>query len=338
VSFISLTEIKSDSDAAALAMSELLALLMESIGKHAIEEDPADLHRFQQRVAIETQRLKTTDQARPAVEAVIDLMAQHNESVKADHRAYSAELNKAMRMMVDTIGQVSKSSQAAVHQLTVIEKNLEEVTASNDATKIRSKLGLCLKMIREQSETLKVQASEQLSTLKSFVAASPVGQQQSAIFDEPVDAVTGLPTRSFAENIIQKRLENKIDCMIGMVTINRFGGLKSRFGQGTVDELIKEITRQLAQRLPEATTLCRWSAGSFVAITDIVSSYSETSQQWRRVNGLKLEKQIDHASRTAFVVLNTSVLVEHLRPLSSKREMIQTLDRFASLQSGEAAA
>jgi len=338
VSFISLTEIKSDSDAAALALSELLGLLMQSIGKYAIEEDPADLHRFQQRVAIETERMKTTDQARPAVEAVIDLMAQHNESVKADHRAHAAELNKAMRMMVDTIGQVSKSSQAAVHQLTVIEKNLEEVTASNDATKIRSKLGVCLKMIREQNETLKAQTSEQLNTLKTFVAASPVGHQQSAIFDEPVDAVTGLPTRAFAENLIQKRLENKVDCMVGMVTINRFGGLKTRFGQGTVDELIKEITRQLAQRLPEATTLCRWSAGSFVAITDIVSSYSETSQQWRKVNGLKLEKQIDDASRTAFVVLNTSILVEHLRPLSSKREMIQTLDRFSSLQSGEAAA
>jgi len=338
VSFISLTEIKSDSDAAVLALSNLLALLMESVGKYAIEEDPADLYRFQQRVAIETERMKNAREARPAVEAVIDLMAQHNESVKADHRAYAAELNKAMRMMVDTIGQVSKSSQAAVHQLTVIEKNLEEVTASNDATKIRSKLGVCLKMIREQNETLKVQTSEQLNTLKSFVAASPVGQQQSAIFDEPVDAVTGLPTRAFAENLIQKRLESKVDCMVGMVTINRFGGLKTRFGQGTVDELIKEITRQLAQRLPEATTLCRWSAGSFVAITDIVSSYSETSQQWRKVNGLKLEKQIDDASRTAFVVLNTSILVEHLRPLSSKREMIQTLDRFASLQSGEAAA
>ncbi len=338
MSLISLSEIKSESDAQILVKDELLALLMDSIGKCSIEEDAADLHRFQQRIALETERLKRPDEARPAVEAVIELMAQQNESVRRDHRAYAAELTKAMRMMVETIGQVSKTSQAAVHQLGVIEKSLEEVTASNDATKIRSKLGVCLKMIREQNDTLKAQTSEQLSTLKSFVAASPVGQQQSAIFDEPVDAVTGLPTRTFAENLIQQRLENKTECMVGMVTVNRFGGLKSRFGKGTVDELIKAITRQLAQRLPEATTLCRWSAGSFVAITDITSSYAETSQQWRRVNGLKLEKQIDDDSRTAFVVLNTSILVEHLRPLSSKREMIQTLDRFASLQSGDAAA
>ncbi len=338
MSVISLSDMKTGSVSTDSGPSDLLSLLMESIGKHAIEDDPDDLQRFQDAVAIEVERARSADQARAAVEAVIELMAKHNDSVKSDHRAYASELAKAMRMMVETIGHVSKSSQAAVHQLAVIEKNLEEVTASNDATKLRSKLGVCLKMIREQSETIQAHTEEQMGVLKSFVAASAVGQQQAAMFEQPVDSVTGLPTRMFAEKLIQERLHNKTDCMVGMVAINRFSGLKGRFGQVAVDDLVKTVAKQLAQRLPEATTLCRWSTNSFVAITDIVSSYAEASQQWRKVNGLKVEKQIDDETRTALVVLNTTVMVEHLRPLSSKRALVQNLDRFSTIQSGEIAA
>jgi len=341
VSQFSLGDFKSGSgstDAGQTVPRDALALLMESIGKHAIEEDEAELQRLQDRVALETERIKTADQVRAAVESVIQLMAQHNEAVRTDHRSYAAELTKAMRMMVETIGHVSKSSQAAVHQLTVIEKNLEDVTASVDATKLRSKLGICLRMIREQSETLQAQTEEHVNYLKSFVLQSQIGQQQAALVEEPLDPVTRLPTRAFAENLIEEQLANKTDCMVGIVTINRLGGLKERFGQANVDELVKIVAKQLAQRLPEATTLCRWSANSFVAVTAILSSYAESSQQWRRVSGLKVEKQIEDENRTAMVVLNTSVMVEHLRSLSSKRALIQNLDRFVILQSGELAA
>jgi GGDEF domain-containing protein len=193
-------------------------------------------------------------------------------------------------------------------------------------------------MIREQSETLQANTEEQMNTLKTFVASSPIAQQQAALLEKPIDPVTNLPTRAFAENLIQERLANKTDCMVGLVIINRFTGLQGRFGPAHVDDLVRAVVKQLAQRLPEATTLCRWSANSFVAITDIVSSYAESSQQWRRVSGLKVEKQIEDESRTALVVLNTSVMLEHLRPLASKRALIQNLDRFVMLQSGELAA
>ncbi len=313
---------------------DLLCLLIESIGKHSPEENPAELQRFQERLAAENKRLASNaEQSRSAVAAVIDLMASHHEAVKQDHKVYADELSKAMRMMAETIGFVSQSSQAAVHQLSIIEKSLEEVTASSDATRLRSKLGVCLKMIREQSDTLRTQSEEHVSQLKSFAAASIVGQTTN-LPDEPLDPVTGLPTRAYAENLIEERMSRKTDCLVGLVTINRFLTLKGRFGQPAIDDLIKTVAKQLAQRLPEATTLCRWSANSFIAVTDVTSSYAETSQQWQKVGGLKVQKQVDDA----FVILHTSHMLEHVRALSSKRALIQNLDRFATLKSGELAA
>jgi hypothetical protein len=84
----------------------------------------------------------------------------------------------------------------------------------------------------------------------------------------------------------------------------------------------------LLQRLPKPTELCRWSSNSFVAVTDIVSSYAETAQQWRSVRGLKVEKHIEDPTRTALVSLNTNLMVERLRPSSSKRVFVQEVDRF----------
>jgi hypothetical protein len=74
--------------------------------------------------------------------------------------------------MVETIGSFSKSSQAAVHQLAVLGQSLEEATAGQDASRFRSKLAVCLKMIRDRSETLRVQSEQQVNQLKSFVASS----------------------------------------------------------------------------------------------------------------------------------------------------------------------
>ena len=313
--------------------TDLLCLLVESIGKHAVEEKPEELERFQQRLGSETERLRggrEANELRAAVQNVIDLMANQNEAVKADYKMYTGELGKALRLMVETIGDVSKSSQAGVHQLSVIEKNLVEATAGQDATRLRSKLAVCLKMIREHSEMLRTHSEEQVKSLQAFVASTPAGVQAAANFEEPLDKLTGLPGRAFAENLIEERLARKSGCLIGVIAMNRYNGLKENFGLEITDDLIKTMARQLTQRLPEATELCRWSANSFIAISDIVSSYAETAQQWQRVRGLKVEKHLEHATRAGLVVLNTSLMLEHLRPTSSKRVFVHEVDRFVT--------
>ncbi len=243
------------------------------------------MQRFQDRLQTEAERLQGAcplDQVRSAVEGVIKLMAEHNDGVKSDYLVRTNELSKALRMMVETISEVSTSSQAAVHQLTVIEKNLQEATAGADATRQRSKLEVCLKMIREHSQTLKTHSENQVNSLKSFVASAAPGLSAVPNFEGALDSVTGLPTRAFAENLLEDRLSRRTECLVGIVSIDRYNSLQGNFGQAIMDDLVKTVSRELAQRLPEATTLCRWSPDSFIAITDIVSSYAETTQQSQR--------------------------------------------------------
>ncbi len=316
-----------------LSQTELLCLLISGIGRHAVEEDPGELERFQALMTAQEDRLKATSdkgEMRLAVEAVIGFLAHHNEAVKTDQRARSAELTKALRMMSETIGQVGRSSQAAVHQLAVIEKGLEEATATNDINRLRLRLGVCLKMIREQSDGLKVQSEQHLGQLKALAASSSSAGLEVALLEEPLDPVTGLPARTFAETLIKERFERKTDCLIGLICANRMAGFQVRFGQPAMNDVMKTMARELVQRLPVGTTLCRWSGYSFVAVTDITSSYAEISQQWRKVGGFKVEKHIDDRDRSAFISVGTSILLEHVRRNSSRRELIQNMERFVA--------
>jgi GGDEF domain-containing protein len=311
--------------------TDLLCLLIENIGKYAVEEKPEELQRYQQRLRTEVERLRATnepDELRAIVQKVIEVMANQNEAVKSDYKMHTSELGKALRLMVETIGEVSKASEAGVHQLTAIEKNLEEATAIGNATNFRWKLAVCLKKIREHSDTTRTESEQRVNHLKTFVESAPASLQAAANFEEPIDKVTGLPTRAFAENLINERLAGNIDCLVGVVAMNRFKGLKENFGPAVTDDLVKTVVQQLLQRLPKPTELCRWSSNSFVAVTDIVSSYAETAQQWRSVRGLKVEKHIEDPTRTALVSLNTNLIVERLRPNSSKRVFVQEVDRF----------
>ena len=90
--------------------TDLLRLLVENIGKHAVEEKQEELQRFQQRLGVETERLrgaKEPVELRAAVQSVIDLMAHQNEAVKADYKMHTSELGKALRLMVETISDVA---------------------------------------------------------------------------------------------------------------------------------------------------------------------------------------------------------------------------------------
>lgn len=311
--------------------TDMLCLLVEKIGKHAVEEKHEELQRYQERLRAEMERLraaKEQNEVQTIVQSVIDLMANQNEAVKSDYKMHTSELGKALRLMVETIAEVTKSSEEGSHQLTAIEKNLEEATAAGNATNFRWKLAVCLKKIREHSETTRTESEQRVNHLKTFVASTPAGLQAAANFDEPIDKVTGLPTRAFAENLINERLASNSDCVVGVIAMNRFKGLKENFGPAVTDDLVKTVVQQLTRRLPEATELCRWSDSSFIAITKIVSSHAETLQQWRSVRGLKVEKHIEDPTRTALVSLNTNLMVERLRPSSSKRVFVQEVDRF----------
>ena len=189
--------------------TDLLCLLIENIGKYAVEEKPEELQRYQQRLRTEVERLRATnepDELRAIVQKVIEVMANQNEAVKSDYKMHTSELGKALRLMVETIGEVSKASEAGVHQLTAIEKNLEEATAIGNATNFRWKLAVCLKKIREHSDTTRTESEQRVNHLKTFVESAPASLQAAANFEEPIDKVTGLPTRAFAENLINERL------------------------------------------------------------------------------------------------------------------------------------
>jgi GGDEF domain-containing protein len=91
------------------------------------------------------------------------------------------------------------------------------------------------------------------------VASAPASLQAAASFEEPIDKVTGLPTRAFAENLINDRLAKNSDSLVGVIAINRFKDLKEEFGQGVTEDLVRTVVQQLTQRLPKTTQLCRWS-------------------------------------------------------------------------------
>ena len=264
---------------AGTVQTDLLCLLVQNIGKHAVEEKQEELQRYQQRLEAEIERLraaKDPNELRGIVQNVIDVMANQNEAVKSDYKIHTSELGKALRLMVETIADVSKSSQAGVHQLSIIEKNLEEATAAQDATRFRSKMAVCLKMIRNHSQIMREQAEDRVNHLKSFVSATPAGLQAAANFEEPIDKVTGLPTRAFAENLINERLARNSDCLVGVIAMNRFKGLHENFGSAVTDDMVKSVVHQLTQRLPEATEL---AAGPLVPSSPFPTSSPASPKQ-----------------------------------------------------------
>jgi GGDEF domain-containing protein len=309
-----------------------LTRLIDGIAEYSVDIDPDENNNFREKLAAESARIKEIEDraaTESVVTSVLELMCTHRDTLQTAHEKYSSELKKAMRMMTDTIAHIGKSSQVAVHQLSVIEKKLEEASAIRDAANLQMKLAVCLQMIREQSEALQAQSQAQINQVKTFLNTAGLSEAEG-LLESSVDPLTGLPARPFAEKLIQDQLNSKTRGLIGLFVVNRLAGIEGKYGRRASEDVVRVVARHLAQKLPVSSTLCVWSANSFVTITDAGSGQADAAYQLRRLGGMQLEKSIEGQARSAFLLLTTSFLSLELGPQASKRGLTQEMDAFAA--------
>lgn len=203
-----------------------------------------------------------------------------------------------------------------------------------DLKKFRSEISNLSASLSERSSKQEISSVLQ-SGLKSLASYNT---RTAKLMKEPAASPASvLPDRSGAEQEIATKIEAKRDSVCGLVLVNRFASIQTRFGRAIGDEVMLLAAEKLAQHLPAGVTVFRWSESALAAVVNVDANIAEVTRRFARAVSLNLEKNIEAGHRFVLVPITLSFTLKRLSENSSPADIFAELDRFVSASTGEIA-
>lgn len=240
------------------------------------------------------------------------------------------ELKAVMRTMTDTITFLSESRSTVVHQLTFIERQLEEATELDDIRLLRPRLNECLEAVRQETARLQEESSAHSATVRTQMGINSAGTASRRLGS--LDLATGLPGRPAAERLLGEKSAGGIRCSLAVFVPERLAFVTKRHGPEGEAEVLLHVAHHLSKQMPPKAWLYRWSGPAFLAIRAVPEGESADDHLWHQIAGKHIEKTLTSERRSALVRVTLSCKAAVTLPFAPLDSMLKELDQFVTLQ------
>jgi GGDEF domain-containing protein len=322
---ISIKKLLNADQEAANSTLRVAQILLQGIGDHAIRCDPGEYVQFHQSMEQTAAALAGGAggaESLTQAEGAVRLLEDYNRRTAQGLRVRGSELQGMVKMLTTAIGEISTSGEENVSRLRGIEDLVSSVTQIEDVRAVRVQLSVCLDQIRKEAGRQKVVSSTVVDRLKQ-----ELGRVQT---DKSTDALTGLPVRARAVELISNACESEQPAFAAVMVIDRLQAVNAALGSEAGDQLLRYFSGYVARGLTSGDQLFRWTGASLLALV-LRPVKIETLRQ---EIGYLLEQKLEYTVRTATRSVRLPVTARWtLFPtMASSRLLIQRIDTFASLQ------
>jgi diguanylate cyclase (GGDEF)-like protein len=312
------------------ALRRAFGLLLQSVEIHAVQGDDVDYAQFRGGMQAITSKF---DGDTPPQEVLImvgkvaSAFREYGERTTRYTKAQTAEYQRMLAMLTDTITATSHASDGAVGRLRDIERKLERAGVIEDVRVLRMQLDECLGSIREEIRVQDTQASiskSQLSTLDSESSTLV------ALPEEP-DAVTGLPGRSAAERALKDVRTREGRWYVVAVVANRLASINSRFGYAVGDRVLRKLSEGMRSGFSADDHVFRWCGPCLVALLNRPSPEYAVRAEMKRITSALKEDLVEIGNRA---VLLPAAVTWMVFPSNEPPRLIgEKIDQFVASQS-----
>ncbi len=331
---ISLKRFLEKEDPATPALTRVVQILIQGIGLHAIEGEETDYKGFRETI---DSILESLGDQTPLPEfllhagAALRTMEEYNRRTSRYLHCQNTELQKMVKMLTSTIGDVVAGSDESLGRLREVEQQIVYVSEVDDIRLIKDKLAICLADIRQEAER---QRARREKTLDSLSQSQTLERSQvSAVRSTggpAVDPATGLPGRSLCEEALARACKAKDPHYAVAIVIENLPAVNLRFGRKAGDAMLQSFGDFIAQVLEPEDYLSHWSGPALVAIL----SRSETFIRARESFSRLMERKFEHTLRTSSrsILLPVTTRWEIFPMMAVPRLLFQKIDSFIAMQ------
>jgi GGDEF domain-containing protein len=322
---ISIKKLLNANPEAAGSMLRAAQILLQGIGDHAIRCDPDEYIQFRQSMEQTMAALAdcaTGSETPMQAAGAIRLLEEYNRRTAQQLRVRGSELQGMVMMLTTAIGEISKAGEENVSSLRRIEGLVSSVIQVEDVRAIRAQLSVCIAEIRKEAGRQKVVSSGAVDRLKQ-----DLGRVQA---DTSTDALTGLPVRARAVELISNACESEQPAFVAIMVIDRLQAVNAALGSEAGDQLLRYFSGYVGRGLTSGDQLFRWTGASLLALVLRPTKIETLREEIRYLVEQKLEYTVRTATRS--VRLPVTARWTLFPTMASSRLLIQRIDSFASLQ------
>lgn len=312
-----------------------MRLLQQTI-TDAVPSSPAegDVQAIRLRAGLAAITSRITEQASiedvtNAANAATELLRKYQTGAAQRAVQQLAELKGVMRTMTDTITFLSESRSTVVHQLTFVERQLEDATELDDIRLLRPKLAECLELVRQETARLQAESAAHTEAVRQKMGLPPVTADSGAIRRlGALDVATGLPSRQAAERFLGEKTANGLRCSIALFVPERLGFVTRRHGREAEDEVLLHVAQHLTKLLPAGAHLYRWTGPALLAVRVSSDPPEHDEQIWQQIASKPCEKTLGNERRSALLRITMASFVRQSGVDTSIPALLEEMDGF----------
>lgn len=300
-------------------------ILLQGIGKHAIEGDPEEYLQFRESMEQAAAELETSgDPLETMLQAVatIQALGAYNTRTAQYLRVRTNEFQGIVKMLTSAIGEISAAGEESVSRLHQIETRISSTSQAKDIRSIKAQLTLCLDEIRKEAERQKLAATGTVDRLQQDL--------DRARAEASADPVTGQPPRSHAVEFIAMTCATGQPAFAVAIVIDRLQSVNMNFGSAAGDQLLRYFAGSIRRSLQANDHLFRWTGASLLAVTIRSNRIETVRDEITRLMEHKMEYTVRTGARSILMPVAARWAVFPL--VAPADRLIQDIDAFASLQ------
>jgi GGDEF domain-containing protein len=310
---ISLKKLLQDDDARARTLLQIVQLLLEGIGQHAIQGYPDDLAPFRaslQRMTLSLLQDEAGPQLLEEAASVLHSLEAYNRRATRYLNRPAGEWKALAATLSSAVASMAIAGEGHTRRLEEIATAVRQASGADEIHKIRLRLAECLSEID--------------------LAGSPRDVEATPALADGTDPVTGFASRARAETVLAGAWQTEPPSYVAVMVLDRLQIFNMRFGNPVGDEVLRFFSAFLRGQFRAGEQIFRWSASALLALLPRPGRLEMVRNELARMMDARCEHTVQTASRTILLPIAARWTV--FPSMAAPRLLIHKIDTFAAQQ------
>ena len=193
----------------------------------------------------------------------------------------SDEVRELLLVMARTAESVGARDQRCAGQINDVTFRLTAIASLHDLTEIRASIKSSAAELKTSIQRMTEEGKAAIDQLREQVSAYQMKLEEAEEIASR-DALTGLRSRLWVENHIERHIVGGVSFCVAVIDIDEFKKVNDEYGHLTGDDLLKQFSTELLSACRSTDMIGRWGGDEFIIVLDC--ALSEASAQTERLS------------------------------------------------------
>ncbi|MGA2806764.1 MAG: GGDEF domain-containing protein [Terracidiphilus sp.] len=186
----------------------------------------------------------------------------------AEHsRQQAGEVKNLLIVMARTAESVGERDQRCASQINAVTTRLERIASLEDLTLIRASIEKSAAELKTSIDRMTAEGNAAVEELRAQVSGYQARLEEAEQIASR-DALTGLGSRQWVEDHIERRCSAGVPLCVAILDIDGFKQVNDDHGHLVGDELLKQFAAELQSACRTTDMLGRWGGDEFILLLD----------------------------------------------------------------------